>query len=78
MEQYNIAWYGRGELKQMSSVQDDVMKRMEHYVDQLTTGINSDVIITSSLIMSFLLYSSSGTTTYTDPKNYNCTNETDS
>ena len=41
--------------KQMSSVQDDVMKRMEQYVDQLTTGNNSDVIITSSLMMSLFI-----------------------
>ena len=64
-------------LKQMSSVQDHVMKKTEQYVDQLTIGNNSYyVIITSSLMMS--LYSSSVTTANTDAKNYNRTTKTNS
>ena len=40
----------------MSNVQDDVMKRMEQYVDQLTAGnSNDDVIITSLLMMSLFI-----------------------
>ena len=63
-------------LKQMENVQDDVMKKMEQHVDQLTTTGSStcDHIIMSS---SCDHYSSSYTTiTNTHSKNYTATTET--
>ena len=62
-------------LQQITGVQDDVVKKMEQYVDQLTTGHHYIII---SDVIYCLLYSSSVVTADTDPKNNSCTNETNS